>query len=160
MFRRKVRTRLPGIEDFSNWTEDQELRDYDNELKEKGKMYIDKKRGAKESDLRTDDTVLAKQKQENKLTPTFAAQPYRVTEKIGNSFTIESPTGVQYRRNTSHLNKLLERSNNDEKPTYPDVHDYTEVGYLDDTSHEGNRKDIPEIVESATRPTRDRKLMS
>ena len=86
MFRLKVRTRLPGIEDFSNWTENQELRDYDNELKEKGKMYIDKKRGAKESDLRTDDTVLAKQKQENKLTPTFAAQPYRVTEKMGNSF--------------------------------------------------------------------------
>ena len=30
MFRRKLGTRLPGIEDFSNWTEDQELRDHDN----------------------------------------------------------------------------------------------------------------------------------
>lgn len=102
--------------------------------------------------------MFVKQKQENKLTPTFSAQPYRETEKIGNSVTIESPTGVQYRRNTSHLKKLLERSNDYEKPTYPDVHDYTEVGDLDDTSHEGNPKDMPEIVESATRPTPDRKL--
>lgn len=59
VFHRKLGTRLPGIEDFSNWTEDQELRDHDNELKKKGKMYI-KKRGAKESDLRTGDTVLVK----------------------------------------------------------------------------------------------------
>ena len=44
MFRRKLRTRLPGIEDFSSWKEDQDVRDHDNELKEKGKMYIDKKR--------------------------------------------------------------------------------------------------------------------
>ena len=43
LFHRKLRKRLPGIEDFSSWTEDQDIRDHDNELKEKGKMYIDKK---------------------------------------------------------------------------------------------------------------------
>lgn len=31
------------------------------------------------------------------------------------------------------------------------------MGDLDDTSREGNPKEIPEIVETATRPTRDRK---
>ena len=43
LFHRKLRKSLPGIEDFSSWTEDQDIRDHDNKLKEKGKMYIDKK---------------------------------------------------------------------------------------------------------------------
>lgn len=44
--------------------------------------------------------MIVEQKQGNKLIPTFAAQPYCVTENIGNSVTIESPfvgvQGVQY----------------------------------------------------------------
>ena len=36
--------------------------------------------------------------------------------KIGHSVTIESSNGAQYRRNTSHLKRLFERTNdNDEK---------------------------------------------
>ena len=31
-------------------------------------------------------------------------------------------------------------NNNDEKPNYPVLRDYTEVGDLDNTSHEGNPK--------------------
>ena len=45
-------------------------------------------------------------------------------------------------------------NNNDEKPNDPVLRDYTEVVDLDYTSHEGN----PKVVESATCPTRDRRL--
>ena len=69
LFRRKLRTRIPGTEEFP--VEDQEVRDRDNEAKEKGKLYADEKRCARESDVKEGDTVLLRQERKNKLTPTF-----------------------------------------------------------------------------------------
>jgi len=73
LFRRKLRTRTPGIEEFP--VEDQEVRDRDNEAKEKGKLYADEKRCARESDVKEGDTVLLRQERKNKLTPTFRPEP-------------------------------------------------------------------------------------
>ena len=42
LFRRKLRTHIPGIEEFP--VDDQEVRDRDREAKEKGKLYADEKR--------------------------------------------------------------------------------------------------------------------
>ena len=97
LFHRKLRTRIPGIEEFP--VDDQEVRDRDSEAKEKGKLYADEKRCARESDVKEGDMVLLRQERKHKLTPTFRMEPYRVLDKSGNSVVVESPGGVQYKRN-------------------------------------------------------------
>ena len=57
LFRRKLRTRIPGISEELP-VDDQEVRDRDSEAKEKGKLYADEKRCARESDVKEGDTVL------------------------------------------------------------------------------------------------------
>lgn len=153
LFRRKIRTRLPGIDDYSHLAEDQDIRDRDSEKKEKGKMYIDEKRGARESDVKTGDTVLLKQKPENKLTPTFSTEPYRVMEKIGNSVTVESPSGVQYRRNTTHVKKLLDNDNS-ETNNIPHSENSDDVTDVDIT----NQTEVDKETLVPSRPSRVHKM--
>ena len=77
----------------------------------KVKRYADEKRCALESDVKEAETVLSKQEPKNKLTSTFRPEPYRVLDKSGNSVVVQSPDGVQYKRNSSHVNKFLARNN-------------------------------------------------
>lgn len=109
MFRWKLRTRIPGIEEFQ--VDDQKSRDRDKEAKERGKLYADEKRDAleSESDVKEGDRVLLKQEQTNKLTLTFRPEPFRVLEKTRNSVVVESPEGVQYKRNSTQVKKFVER---------------------------------------------------
>ncbi|PFX34964.1 Uncharacterized protein K02A2.6 [Stylophora pistillata] len=51
------------------------------------------------------------EERKNKLKPTFRPEPYRVLDKLGNSVVVETPDGVQYKRNSTHVKKFLERSN-------------------------------------------------
>ena len=107
MFRRKLRTRIPGIEELQ--VDDQKARDRDKEAKERGKLYADEKRDARESDVKEGDRVLLKQEQTNKLTLTFRPEPFRVLDKTRNSVVVESPEGVQYKRNSTQVKKFVER---------------------------------------------------
>ena len=102
LFRRKLRTRIPGIEEFQV-LDGQEVIDRDCEAKERGKLYADEKRGARESEVKEGDRVLLKQEKTNKLTPTFRPETFRVLNKTGNSFVVESPDGVQYKRNSTDV---------------------------------------------------------
>ena len=54
---------------------------------------------------------MLRQEQKNKLMPTFRRESYRVLDKSGNSVVVESPNGVQYKRNSTHVEKFLELSN-------------------------------------------------
>ena len=47
--------------------------------------------------------MLVKQQRVNKWTTAFECQPYQVIEKHGNSVVVESPEGVKYKRNTTHV---------------------------------------------------------
>ena len=105
LFSRKLPTRIPGIEEFP--VDDQEIRDRDREAKEKGKLYADEKRCARESDVKEVDKVLLRQDRKNKLTPTFRPEPYHLVDKTGNCVVVESPDGVQYKRNSTHVKKSL-----------------------------------------------------
>ncbi|XP_021353566.1 uncharacterized protein K02A2.6-like [Mizuhopecten yessoensis] len=107
LFKRKLRTRIPGIEEHS--VDDIEVRDRNNENKMKGKLYADGKRNARENDLKTGDDVLLRQERQNKLTPKYQEQPYTVKAKSGNSVLIERD-GVQYKRNVTHVKKFLKRT--------------------------------------------------
>ena len=50
------------------YEENQEVRDKDNEIKDKSKWYTDKKRQVQSSNVTLADTVLVKQDKQNKLT--------------------------------------------------------------------------------------------
>ena len=89
-----MRTRIPGIKEFQV-LDDQEVRDRDSKAKERGKLYADEKRGARNSEVKEGDRVLLKQEKANELTPTFRSEPFRVLDKTGNCVVVESPDGVQ-----------------------------------------------------------------
>lgn len=81
LFGRKLRTKLPQLQDYVH--NDTEVRD--REQKEKRKLYIDEKRGAKKNYISKGDSVLLKQARDNKFSTPFNAKPYNVIEKHGNS---------------------------------------------------------------------------
>lgn len=71
-------------------------------------MYADKRRTARENDIQKGDEVLLKQDRQNKLTPTFREEPYKVMGKTGNAVVIEQ-NGVQYKRNVTHVKRHRKR---------------------------------------------------
>eukprot|EP00112_Aurelia_sp_Birch-Aquarium-sp1_P012403 Seg2609.6 transcript_id=Seg2609.6/GoldUCD/mRNA.D3Y31 product="putative protein K02A2.6" protein_id=Seg2609.6/GoldUCD/D3Y31 len=106
LLKRKIRTRLPEI-DYHDY-DDLEMRDRDKESKQRSKIYTYEKRRAQET-VKERDKVLLRRERENKLTPTFQSQPYEVKSKVGNSVLVQSPEGVQYQRNVTHVKKYQER---------------------------------------------------
>ncbi|XP_033107929.1 uncharacterized protein K02A2.6-like [Anneissia japonica] len=87
MFKRKLRTKIPGIQDHVG-EEDLEVSDRDREVKGKMKMYADVKRNARECNIVPGDMVLLKRDRKDKLTPTFHSEPFRVVERTGNAVTV------------------------------------------------------------------------
>ena len=108
LYSRQIRTKLPKLQEL-NYSNDQEMRDRDHELKEKGKMYSGKRRNARKSDIKAGDKVLMKQSKENKFSTQFRPDPFKAVDKTGNSVLVESDKGVRYRRNVTHLKKFHER---------------------------------------------------
>lgn len=105
MYGRKMRTKLPEF--CLEYTGcDDEIRMRDSNCKEKGKKYYDKRCHVKKRQVNEGDVVVLQQKKENKLSPNFIREPYRVLEKKGNSIQIESSDGIQRRRNVIHMKKI------------------------------------------------------
>ena len=104
LFKRKIHTKLPEF-DLSCFDDLQFARDHDAEFKQKGKDYADLRRSAGHSDVKPGDTVLLKQNVHDKLSTTFHKEPFVVVEKHGNSVVVNN-TGVQYKRNVSHIMKF------------------------------------------------------
>ena len=100
LFNRKLRGKLPDISTPRN---DIEARDTDAENKSKYAEYADQRRGAKPSSVRVGDEVLVKQDKVDKFTTTFNPTPHTVVSKKGNNVVVESPSGAQYSRNTTHV---------------------------------------------------------
>lgn len=107
MFGRKLRNKLPQIELDHEKTVDEGVRDTDWCAKVKNKLYIDDKRGARESDLIEGDQVLVKQTRKDKPSAPFNPTPFKLQRKIGNQCTVVSPEGVEYKRNSTHVKKYL-----------------------------------------------------
>ena len=113
LFGRKMRGKIP--ESGVGIPFDQDVRDRDSEQKAKGKHYADIRRGAKLSDIAVGDQVLLRQEKANKFSTNFEREPYQVIDRHGNRVVIQSPEGVQYSRNTSHLHRYLTREGDAEK---------------------------------------------
>jgi hypothetical protein len=111
LFGLKLRTKLPDIN--LDYLDDIEIRDRDSERKEKGKLYSDKRRNTTTNDLNSRDQVLVKQNRANKLSTTFNPESFTILEKHGNSVGIQSNEGKKYRRNVTHVKKVIEREANE-----------------------------------------------
>ena len=72
------------------------------------KEYADSKRHATTSDIAEGDLILLRQNRENKLSPTFELEPYRVVEKNGNAVVIENSAGQSKMRNAGHMKKFVD----------------------------------------------------
>lgn len=117
LYGRKIRSKIPQLQEYRS--QDSEIRDRDCERKEKGKVYSDRKRNARDNDIQTGDKVLLRQNRRDKLDTKFGHEPFTVKGKYGNSVTIEK-NGVQYKRNITHVKKYLDRNaNRPENTTTP-----------------------------------------
>lgn len=112
-FNRPFRDKIPSAGDLENRGTNDEVRDRDHEMKEKGKCYEDKKRKATKSDLRVGEKVYVKNmNKENKLCPNFNPTPHTVTcTKDGDINVKNYVTGREYRRNVIHLKRIEGSSN-------------------------------------------------
>ena len=115
LYRRKIRGILPefvptdeALSDHSPEVEmEVEAAEQDKANKGKVAQYVDKKRNAKSSDIQEGDTVLLQQPRQNKLTTTYKPELYTVTSRNGSEVTVQSPDGVEYRRNVAHVKKYV-----------------------------------------------------
>jgi hypothetical protein len=85
------------------------MRDRDSVKKEQGKQYTDQRRHARESDTAVGDEVLIQQRKQDKLSTPFEPDPYKVVDKAGSQVTVESPSGIQYKRNVSQTKPYIRR---------------------------------------------------
>ena len=75
--------------------------------KEKGKLYVDTKKRAQDSQIQEGDQVLVKQERQNKLSTPFKPSPFTVIQKQGSSVVIVDGRS-QYHRNVTHLKKFYD----------------------------------------------------
>lgn len=105
LFGRKMRDKLPEISQPLETVVDtfEDVRDLDKINKEKGKEYTDRKRKAKPNDIQLGETVVLKNMvRQNKLTPTFGSEKFKVIDRKGSEITVKAPDGPEYKRNVSH----------------------------------------------------------
>ena len=87
LFRRRIRTKLPHLQEFGIEDED---RDRDGGIKAKGKVYAECQKNARESEIREGDKVLLRQEKENKLSTPYKQSPFTVIQKNGNGVLVEA----------------------------------------------------------------------
>lgn len=114
MFGRKFRDWIPQLA-WGEYTEDEETRDHDWIYKHSAKSYYDANNRINNSELQPNDRVLMRNLvSQNKLSALYHPEPATVRATMGNSVLVETADGKQYRRNSSHLKKLIEREGSEE----------------------------------------------
>ena len=108
LFNRVIRTKLPQL--ISTKTEkDTAIRERDEDAKAKMKLYTDKMRKAKPSEIQVGDIVMLKQKKQTKLSSKFDPVPFCVTRIKGTMITV-TRNGRYVTRNASFLKKVNDLS--------------------------------------------------
>ena len=85
LFNRKIRTKLPQMVIGSDQSKVQQN---DDQAKKKMKEYADANSKAKQADIRVGDTVLIRQRKENKWSTKFDPSPFRVVRRKGTMITV------------------------------------------------------------------------
>lgn len=138
LFGRNIRDRIPGI--HQPMEIDEETVDRDKVAKEKGKVYADKRRGAKPSQIEEGDQVLIKRPvKPNKLASNFDPEVFKVVKRSGGDTIVEAEdSGRMYRRHVSHLQQVTKaagdssthstKANNDGDPVKSSSTSGPEIG--------------------------------
>ena len=109
---RKLMDKLPQVQPPRDQAAEAEwqvlLRERYAQRKLRENEYADSKRHATTSDITEGDLILLRQNRENKLSPTFQPEPYRVVEKNGNAVVIEISTGQRKMRNAGQMKKFVD----------------------------------------------------
>lgn len=105
---RKLRTKLPCVDDIETMPPSTDFRDRDHEKKFHAKQWEDEKRRAKPSSILPGDTVLMRNLcPTNKLSTNFYKEKFTVVDRQGSNVTVQSQeTGKTYDRNSSHLKPI------------------------------------------------------
>ena len=110
---------------------------------------------------------MVQQEKTHKLSTNFNPIPYQVVDRNGSQVTVESPDGVQYRRNTSHLKQFIQSEPLNESPsdyrtsgggtesTVEDTHTQPS-NELSTTQPEPPDKQLPNSTLSTLRPQREK----
>ena len=101
LFNRRVRNKLPQLTS-SNQSKGQEVKENDDKAKAKMKRYADAKSRAKPSKIAVNDSVLVRQRKQNKLSTPFDPSPFHVVRKKGTMITA-CRNGKYITRNASHF---------------------------------------------------------
>ena len=152
-YNRKFRGKLP---DFTlEYRDDLDVRDKDAELKGLSKMLADERRGARYTNVDVGDEVLVRQDKVNKFSTTFNPNPCLVVHKSGNSLIVESPDGVQYSRNTSHVRKYVTAPSDGDADTAAGTNDDTPTTRPESPHESASRSaDTQPIVTEGPTPNR------
>ncbi|XP_058453743.1 uncharacterized protein K02A2.6-like [Malaya genurostris] len=102
---RPVKNLLPSLRTEPRLLRNDEVRERDAIKKMQGKLYADKRRHAKASDIEVGDTVIMRNYVTGKLEPKFRLDRFKVIKKTGNDTIIANDEGLIYRRSASHLRK-------------------------------------------------------
>ena len=103
MMNRTARGKIPTLKETHD-NVDCELLEKDGSMKEKGKRYGDARHRARLSKLQVGDNVLVKRiKKHSKLSSNYLRQPFKILKRKGGEAIVQSESGVQYKRNISHL---------------------------------------------------------
>lgn len=117
-FGRKLKDWIPQMTSDPNTERDDgpDVRDHNWVYTQKAKIYYDDAHNARESDLQPRDRVLMRNLvPQNKLSAAYLPEPATVVQKSGNSVVVQTESGKQYRRNSSHLKRLTEPGPSEEQ---------------------------------------------
>eukprot|EP00795_Rhopilema_esculentum_P005121 gene5121-biopygen179 len=129
LFNRQIRGKFPILKRKSIINKHKIARENEEKSQKYQKMYIDKKRHAKESDIAIGDTVLVKQQYKNKFSSRFDKAPYKVIQRKGTMITAENKTR-RITRNVSHFKKF---------PARVDQHEEFDSDIEQELNKEGNQ---------------------
>ena len=170
---RKLRDTLPQVKPSRDQATEAEwqilLRERYARSKLREKEYADSKRHATTSDIAEGDMILLRQNRENKLSPTFEPEPYRVVEKNGNAVIIENSSSQSKMRNAGHMKKFVDPgaetgASGTELPAPSETTDTPKEGAsfeqdpMDGIQPDSQRQAVPSVVPERpeSRPVRKR----
>ena len=115
LFNRKIQNKLPQMVSTPP-DKGAQVQDNDDRAKEKMKKYADVKRRARPSQLKVGDTVLVRQRKQNKFCTRSDPVPFKVVRKRGTMITA-SRNGKYITRNASHFKVIDPSLDNDQQAT-------------------------------------------